>query len=357
MPHTPDRVIIRNARQHNLKGITVELPRCGPHGGHRTVGVRQELAAFDTCTPRASAATSSSLSTYAKQFLERMPKPLSTRSRGSRRRWPSSRRTPRPAAARRSARPQRSTTSCGFLWARTGTQHCVKCGSVVKVDTVQEVVDELVAERGTRNAELVAAPSSDVRVPRPEILVTFPLPASAHRPDVEVAAQLRAAGFVRAQLGRRRGPARPSRRRAAGARGTGGPRGRRPPAGFRCDSGTTRRRRRHRFQRGRGRCRRARQRRPPSLFGPPHLLELRYGGPCAHADPVLVQQPAGRLPGCNGFGAVLEYDESLIVPHPGRAWRRARSIRGPSRATRAAVASCARPHGRRESRSTRRGRT
>jgi len=38
-----------------------------------------------------------------------------------------------------------------LLWARTGTQHCVKCGSVVKTDTVQEVVDSLV-EVGAQHA-------------------------------------------------------------------------------------------------------------------------------------------------------------------------------------------------------------
>src|SRR5439155_13433183 len=49
-----------------------------------------------------------------------------------------------------------------------------------------------------------ALPISDdqsaIRNPQSAIAVTFPLPQSAHRPEVEVAAQLRAAGFVRAQL-------------------------------------------------------------------------------------------------------------------------------------------------------------
>src|SRR5436853_6633878 len=67
-----------------------------------------------------------------------------------------------------------------LLWARVGTQFCVQCGHEVKVDTVQEVVDQVIAEG--------------------EVVVAFPLPPSAHRPDVEVAAQLRAAGFVRGQL-------------------------------------------------------------------------------------------------------------------------------------------------------------
>src|SRR2546429_981991 len=49
---------------------------------------------------------------------------------------------------------------------------------------------------------------------------------------------------------------------------------------------STRRRGRLRLQRRRGGCRRARQRRPPSLLGSSHVLELRHGSARAHADPV-----------------------------------------------------------------------
>src|SRR3989441_809630 len=72
----PDRVIIRNARQHNLKGITVELPRraltviTGPSGSGKS------SLAFDTLYAEGQRRYIESLSTYAKQFLERMPKPL-----------------------------------------------------------------------------------------------------------------------------------------------------------------------------------------------------------------------------------------------------------------------------------------
>src|SRR2546430_11719531 len=186
MPSSPDRVIIRNARQHNLKGITVELPRraltviTGPSGSGKS------SLAFDTLYAEGQRRYIESLSTYAKQFLERMPKPLVDGIEGI-----------SPAVAIEQKNPTTSSRSTvgtateiydflRLLWARVGIQHCVECGHVVKADTVQEGVDELVGAGSGGQS--------------PPVLVTFPLPASAHRPDVEVAAQLRAAGFVRAQI-------------------------------------------------------------------------------------------------------------------------------------------------------------
>ena len=67
---------IVNARQHNLKGLTLELPRrqlvviTGPSGSGKS------SLAFDTLYAEGQRRYIESLSTYAKQFLERMPKPL-----------------------------------------------------------------------------------------------------------------------------------------------------------------------------------------------------------------------------------------------------------------------------------------
>ncbi|HXI33149.1 MAG TPA: excinuclease ABC subunit UvrA, partial [Gemmatimonadales bacterium] len=76
MRAAPDRIVLRNARQHNLKGITVEFPRraltviTGPSGSGKS------SLAFDTLYAEGQRRYVESLSTYAKQFLERMPKPL-----------------------------------------------------------------------------------------------------------------------------------------------------------------------------------------------------------------------------------------------------------------------------------------
>jgi len=188
-----------------------------------------------------------------------------------------------------------------LLWARAGTQACLQCGQDVKRDTVQEVVDSVIADFGMRNAEL-------------PILVSFPLPTSANRPDVEVAAQLRAAGFVRAQVdgqilrldddgaeqrvraGKevliivdRIDAVEANRTRLADAVATAFSEG--EGVALALNNGDRRRFSEH-----------------PACSA------------CGCAAPLLTptlfsfNNPRGACPTCNGFGAVLEYDESLIVP-------------------------------------------
>src|SRR5438128_2140756 len=311
MPRSPDRVIIRNARQHNLKGITVELPRCALSVVTGPSGSGKSSLAFDTLYAEGQRRYIESLSTYAKQFLERMPKPLVDAIEGI-----------SPAVAIEQKNPTTSSRSTvgtateiydflRLLWARTGTQHCVKCGNVVKVDTVQEVVDELIADERPNQ--------STIRNPQSAIAVTFPLPASAHRPDVEVAAQLRAAGFVRAQLDGvlarldppdaeqqvrearevlvvvDRLPASDATRgRLADAVATAFNEG--EGVAVALDNGD-----RRRFS--------------------AHPTCSSCGTAAPPLTPILFSfnNPRGACPGCNGFGAVLEYNESLIVPHPGKS--------------------------------------
>src|SRR5437588_10528097 len=174
MPSSPDRVISRSARQHKLKGITVELPRrartvvSGPSGSGKST------LAFDTLYAEGQRRYIESLSTYAKQFLERMPKPLVDGVEGI-----------SPAVAIEQKNPTTSSRSTvgtateiydflRLLWARVGTPYCVKCGREVKVDAVQEVVDALNAEVGTRKApQEDNGANAAFRVPRSAIVVAF----------------------------------------------------------------------------------------------------------------------------------------------------------------------------------------
>src|SRR5437879_5148156 len=112
MRHPPERVILRNVRQHNLKGITVEFPRralsvvTGPSGSGKS------SLAFDTLYAEGQRRYIESLSTYAKQFLERMPKPLVDAMEGLSPAVAIEQKNPRPRAVRPSVRRPKSPTFC-----------------------------------------------------------------------------------------------------------------------------------------------------------------------------------------------------------------------------------------------------
>ena len=126
---------IVNARQNNLQGITVEIPHraltviTGPSGSGKST------LAFDTLYAEGQRRYIESLSTYAKQFLERMPKPLVDHLEGI-----------APSVAIEQRNPtvsSRSTVGTAtevydylrLLWARVGRSFCRVCGVPVRLDT------------------------------------------------------------------------------------------------------------------------------------------------------------------------------------------------------------------------------
>src|SRR5215470_1708103 len=146
-----DAILVRGARQHNLKGFDLEIPRraftviTGPSGSGKS------SLAFDTIYAEGQRRYVESLSAYARQFLERMEKPDVDSVEGI-----------APAVAIRqknSTRNPRSTVATAteiydylrLLYARIGETRCPECGEVVRKDNVDEIADRVLAlEPGRR---------------------------------------------------------------------------------------------------------------------------------------------------------------------------------------------------------------
>ena len=311
-----DRIVIRGARQHNLKGFDLEIPRrsvtvvTGPSGSGKS------SLAFDTIYAEGQRRYVESLSVYARQFLDRMEKPDVDSLEGL-----------SPAVAieqRNPTKTSRSTVGTAtevhdylrLLWARIGRTFCPVCGRELKPDTVQSASDAVMSlPAGSR------------------FVVTFPLRLSAAVTHDVAAENLRAQGFLRViidgammhlddlpgtnvNLAKARellvvvdrlSVAADSAGRLADAIGTA----------FRegdCDAIIVL------------------PEPAPSPFDGKMVARLNFterfecpndGTRAPAPTPQLFSfnNPRGACPTCNGFGAVLEYDESLIVPYPARTLR------------------------------------
>ncbi len=289
---------IVNARQHNLKGVTLELPHrrlivvTGPSGSGKS------SLAINTLFAEGQRRYIESLSTYAKQFLERVAKPQVDLLEGL-----------APAVAIEQHNPvttSRSTvgttTECfdylRLLWARVGRQHCLECGERVGRDnpaTASAVIAERLAGR---------------------IQVAFPLPQAARTDQRTAVENLLALGFVRAEIDGepQRFESLPGDTVLETAEEVLVIVDRLADAG---DSARLRDAIAVAFQEGEGvavvlgaGAERLRFTEHPSCSA--------CDTPAASLRPALFSfnNPQGACPACNGFGAVLEYDESLVVPDP-----------------------------------------
>ncbi|MEO6057569.1 MAG: excinuclease ABC subunit UvrA [Gemmatimonadales bacterium] len=301
---SPIRIV--NARQNNLQGITVELPHraitviTGPSGSGKST------LAFDTLYAEGQRRYIESLSTYAKQFLERMPKPLVDHLEGL-----------APSIAIEQRNPvvsSRSTVGTAtevydylrLLWARVGRSFCRACGAPVRRDTPQSAADDVLAA-----------------VPGGRIQVAFPLPPVARLTHDAVVENLRALGFVRVLAD---GAAHHLDELPPGLDLTRAAEllvivdrlvAETSAAGRLSESVATA------FQEGEGT---ALVLHPPAA-GRDRLRFTRFPAcsacdtPAATVTPALFSfnNPRGACGQCNGFGAVLEYDESLVVPDPERS--------------------------------------
>jgi excinuclease ABC subunit A len=150
---TVDRLVVVGARQHNLRNVSLSLPRgkvvvfTGPSGSGKS------SLAFDTIYAEGQRRYVESLSAYARQFLEQLAKPDVERIEGL---------SPAIAIEQRPlSKSPRSTVGTvteiadylRLLYARVGIPHCPSCGKRIEAQTVQQIVDRVLAmPEGTKLA-------------------------------------------------------------------------------------------------------------------------------------------------------------------------------------------------------------
>jgi excinuclease ABC A subunit len=147
----PGSIVVRGARQHNLRNVDVEIPRDRLVVITGLSGSGKSSLAFDTIYAEGQRRYVESLSSYARQFLGQMEKPKYDHIRGL-----SPTISIEQKAASNNPRSTVGTITEVFdylrvLWARIGRQHCPRCGHPVERLSAQEVVDRLLAlAPGTR---------------------------------------------------------------------------------------------------------------------------------------------------------------------------------------------------------------
>ncbi len=153
----PDRIVIRGAREHNLKNVTVELPRDQLVVLTGVSGSGKSSLAFDTLYAEGQRRYVESLSAYARQFLGPQQKPQVDYIAGL---------SPAISIEQKTAsKNPRSTVGTvteihdylRVLYARVGEPHCPSCGRAVAAQTAEQIVDQVLAQQpGTQ--WLVLAP-------------------------------------------------------------------------------------------------------------------------------------------------------------------------------------------------------
>ena len=310
-----DHLVVRGARQHNLKGFDLEIPRrsytviTGPSGSGKS------SLAFDTIYAEGQRRYVESLSAYARQFLERMEKPDVDSIDGL-----------SPAVAIEQKNPTKTSRSTvgtateiydylRLMWARIGRTFCPRCGREMRPDSVTSVTDTV----------LSLAPDT-------RFAVTFPLKLSARVTTPVVIENLRAQGFLRVsvdgaiksldEIGADDDLTRAKELLVVVDRLSV-----KPDASSRLAEsiGTS-------FREGDGDVVIVFTTPVRSPLNGEMVTRLRFTDrfECANDGTRLpaptpqlfsFNNPRGACPRCNGFGAILEYDESLVIPYPDRTLR------------------------------------
>ena len=152
-----DKIIIKGARVHNLKNVSLEIPRDKLIVFTGLSGSGKSSLAFDTIYAEGQRRYVESLSSYARQFLGQMDKPDVDYIEGL-----------SPAISidqKTTSKNPRSTVGTiteiydylRLLYARVGVPHCPKCGKIISQQSVDQIVDK-VMELGDRTKVQILAP-------------------------------------------------------------------------------------------------------------------------------------------------------------------------------------------------------
>ena len=178
-----DHILVRGAREHNLKNIDVRIPRDKLVVITGLSGSGKSSLAFDTIYAEGQRRYVESLSAYARQFLGLMEKPDVDHIDGL---------SPAISIDQKStSKNPRSTVGTvteiydymRLLWARAGRPHCPKCGRPIERQTVQQIVD----------ATLAYPPGS-------RLLLLAPVTRAKKGEHTGILEEARRAGFVRVRI-------------------------------------------------------------------------------------------------------------------------------------------------------------
>ncbi|NQT81750.1 excinuclease ABC subunit UvrA [bacterium] len=179
-----DKILIRGAREHNLKNIDLEIPRNNLVVITGLSGSGKSSLAFDTIYAEGQRRYVESLSAYARQFLEQLQKPDVEHIEGL---------SPAISIEQRTAGSNpRSTVATTteiydylrLLYASIGVPHCYKCGREISSQTVQEIVDAIL--------ELPA---------RTKVQILAPVVRGRKGEHQQLLDSLRTQGYVRVRIG------------------------------------------------------------------------------------------------------------------------------------------------------------
>ena len=151
-----DNIVIRGAREHNLKNIDLTIPRDKLIVFTGLSGSGKSSLAFDTIYAEGQRRYVESLSSYARQFIGQMEKPDVDAIEGL---------SPAISIDQKStSNNPRSTVGTvteiydylRLLYARCGTPHCPKCGRVIEKQSIDTVVDRVMALPAGTKIQLLA---------------------------------------------------------------------------------------------------------------------------------------------------------------------------------------------------------